>query len=55
MQEHMCIFIETYFTAVASNLKQEGKEERSPNIFSFVEGEGLQRTTKRAKDKTILG
>lgn len=55
MHAHMCIFIETYYAAVASNVKQERKEERSPNIFSFVEGEGCHRTTKRAKDKTILG
>ena len=34
----MCVFIEAHYNAMASNLKKEGKEKRSSNLFSFVEG-----------------
>lgn len=39
MCTYMCIFVEAYYNAVASNLKKGSKVKRSPNHFHFVEEE----------------
>lgn len=48
MHAHMCIFIEIYYDAVASNLKKK-ERKRPPNIFSFVEGEGFPQNNRKEK------
>lgn len=55
MCTHMCIFVEDYYNAVALNLKKEAKEKGHLISFTLWRGRGLHRTTKRGKDKTILG
>lgn len=52
---HMRIFVEVYYNAVASNLKKEAKEKGHLISFTLWRRRGLHRTTKRGKDKTILG
>lgn len=57
MHAHMCILIEAYYNAKASNLKKKKRKgKRSPNLFSFVQVEGAPvEQQKRGKDKAILG
>ena len=47
MQAPVCICIEAYYNAVASNLKKGRKAKRSTNIFSFVEGMGAPPNNKK--------
>ena len=47
MQAPVCIYTESYYNAVASDLKKGRKVKRSTNIFSFVEGVGAPLNNKK--------
>lgn len=50
MHAHMCIFTEAYYKAVASNLKQEGKEKGHLISFPLWRGRG---STEQQKEQKI--